>query len=164
MASKGRKVLKGVAVTATIDTAAAFATGDAMHTNALEFDNILQQNGSGVVRGVTVSDLDKLTTDLDVVIFTSDPTSSTITANAAFDADDTDLLACAGHVSIVDTDYTAFNDNAVANKECYVPVDKNTIDDSGSDARDLWVVLVSRDTDNFSTATALTVTLYVEQD
>lgn len=163
MASRSRKVIKKVQVTATIDTSA-FTTGDAMHTDAIEIPGALQHNGSGRVVGALVSDLDNVSPDMDIVLFSSEPTASTITANAAFDCGDSDLLNIQGVIELVASDFKSFADNSVAHKAVDIPVDKGTIDASGAGSRSIWAVLVARDSSNFSTATALTINISVEQD
>ena len=163
MASQSRGVIQGVSVTPTISVSA-FTSGDAMHTDAIEVKNIVQQNGSGIIVGVGVADLDKVSGDFDLLFFTADPSTSTVTANAALDLADAELLNLAGHVSVVAADYTAFNDNGFATKSMLVPFDKGTIDTSSATARSLWMILVARDNSDFTTTTALTITVYMEQD
>lgn len=159
MSVESKAIIHRAQVTPTISITPAFTAGDAMHTGAVQIPNALQYEGSGQIVGVTISDLDKKTTDLTVVFFNGNPSNSTITANAALDIDDGDLLNCLGHIKIVAADYASFNDNCIATKECLIPID------CGKDNRsDLYMVLMSDDTDDFDTATALTVSIFVEQD
>jgi hypothetical protein len=130
-----------------------------MHTGAIQLENAVQYEGSGQIVGITISDLDAIKPDLTAVFFRGNPSDSTITANAALDVDDGDLLEVLGSVSIVAADFIDFSDNAVATKECLIPVDVGKDNRSG-----LWMVLMSDDTSNFSTATALSISVFVEQD
>ena len=167
MAYQARKKVRSVQLTPTIYTAGAMASGDAMHTSALEIADILQHNASGHIKSVVISDLDKKNTDLDVVFFKANPSTSTITAGDAIDIADSELLDVIGYVSVVAANYADFADNSVAGKECEIPFAKEgtgVINTSSSTARSLWCVLVSRDTDTFSTATALTLTVNIETD
>jgi hypothetical protein len=160
MAAQSKGVIKRISVTPTIDTAGAFADGDAMHDDAIELPNALQHNASGKIRGVCLTDLDKKTTDLSIHFFTADISStSTVNKNASLDIADADLPKHLGHIRIASADYESFNDNCEATVEATIPVDIET-----EGTRSLYMVLKSKDTDNFSTATALTVQVFVEQD
>lgn len=158
MSRQSHGIIAAKQVTPTIDTSA-FASGDAMHTGIIEVANCLQYEGSGVIESVLVTDLDSLSTDFDILVFGEDISSTTtITANAALDVADADLVKLLGIVQVRGSDYSAFADNSAAQVECKVPIDAQ------KENRNLYLVLVSRDTDNFSTATALSIRLYVRQD
>jgi hypothetical protein len=102
-----------VSITPTI-TAGAYTAGDALG-GRLEFVGVVRTaGGGGTIEKVVIIDNAVQSAPIDLVLFnqTFTPTAD----NAAFDPSDADLQNCIGYVSVANTDYAEFNDNAVASK------------------------------------------------
>lgn len=106
-----------ISVAPTVDTNA-YASGDLVGpmqtlTGAGAGGNLGAQNGmyTGIIHSIVITDLDNQAADFDLVVFSSLPSGTTFTDNAAFDIADADLpkVACVLQV----TTNVAFNDNAV---------------------------------------------------
>jgi len=138
-----------------VDTSA-YASGDLIDDKITITDADNTKSVSGVIHSVVVTDLAKQSADLDLVIFDSDPSSTTFTDNGAFDVDDTDLPKIVGVAQI--TTHVTFNDNSVSiahgtNIPFRVP--------SGVS---LYGALVSRGTPTYVSATDLQVRIGILED
>lgn len=102
--------------TAITVEAAAYATGELLG-GKLTFSNALPGNYRAVLRSVQLVDQANQKVDIDLVLFSSDPSGTTFTENSALDIADADLLKVVGRVSIDAADYVSFADNALATKE-----------------------------------------------
>lgn len=160
-----KKNVRSAQFTPTISTSA-FTAGDAMHTGAIEIEDILQFNGSGHIKTVVVSDEDAQEPDFDILFFKALPTG-TITANSALAIDDASLADFIGYGSLRSANYVSLSDNSVGGKEMEIAFSKNLLSPlgaSGASTRSLWCVLVCQDTSNFTAADALVVTVTIETD
>lgn len=70
--------------------------------------------GSGMNIGVVVTDLAKQDAALGIIFFSSDPSATTFTDNAALDIADADLPKVIGTVRVLASDYQDLSDNSVA--------------------------------------------------
>lgn len=95
----------------TVDTAI-YASGDLIG-GKLTFNAALSdQVNTGELRAVHVFDKSKQSANLLLVLFSSDPTGTTFTDQAAFDPADADLDKIVAIISI--TSHAAFSDNGVS--------------------------------------------------
>ena len=151
------------AATPAIDTAA-YATGDYMGAAVLTFSGAL--NGStnaGYINSVQVTDKAAQAVDMDLVIFTDDPSSTTLTDNAAFDPADADLTKIAGVINLGSASRFAFSDNGTKFLGSLVlPVVGGRI--SGAPSTNLYGALVARGAYDGASSSDLTVTICVSQD
>lgn len=134
--------------------AAAYATGDVVgelitYTNACS-----SRSQFGEIRGVTVFDKAAQGVDLDLVLFSSNPTGSSFTDNAAFDPVDADLAKITAVIPI--TTHKAFSDNGVSQaKSISYPFScaVGSFPNSGT----LYGVLVSRGAPTYAATSDVTV-------
>jgi hypothetical protein len=113
--------------------------------------------GTGIIHSVIIQDLSKQSGALDIVFFDSNPTATTFTDNAALDIADADLPKVIGVVSVLASDYAAFNDNSVATvKGISLPV-------KSLSSNNLWIAVVSRDTKTY-VADELSIAISILQD
>lgn len=151
-----------VSETPTVDTAA-YATGDLIGTK-LEFENALREvKGSGFITGIVIADKGAQTADLDLVIFSSDPSSTTFTDNAAFDIADADLSKIVRVVHFTSTNRFSFADNMVHELNNQL-LAVRALDANGSTNSTLYGALISRGTPDFVTAGDVTITIGISQD
>lgn len=100
-----------VTATATTLSAAAYADGDCLGSK-LTFTNAARKaGGSGVVNSVAIYDLTMEAEDIELILFDTDPSSTTFTDNSALDIHDTDMAMIMGFVD-VDT-YSGFADTQI---------------------------------------------------
>lgn len=136
-----------------------YATGEVIG-GKLTFSNAMADTtGTGFLVSVRIIDQSAQASDLDLVIFSSNPTSTTFTDQAALDIADADLSKVIGVVNFGSSSRFAFADNGikfVANQTIpIVSLTNNTT---------LYGVLVSRGTPTFAGATDLSVTLGLSPD
>lgn len=132
--------------------AGAYAAGDAIGT-PFELGPLLPGNNAlGKLLSVVLTDLDKQSAAMDLLLFKSQP-ATVPTDNSALDLADSDLPLVVGVVSIAAEDYCAAADNGVAVvKDLQLPF--------RCTERSLWGQLVSRGTPTYTTAAPLRVTIY----
>lgn len=149
-----------VSATPTVDTGA-YASGDLIG-GKLTFSNALRATvGTGYLISAEIQDKSAVASDLDLVIFASDPSSTTFTDQAAFDPADADLSKVVTIISFGSTSRYAFNDNGVKYVGSIVlPLGKNAAPVSTT----LYGALVSRGTPTFAASGDVTVTLGIAQD
>lgn len=149
-----------VSVTPTVDTSA-YASGDVIG-GKLTFSNALPwRTGTGFLVSVTISDKAAQASDLDLVLFESDPDSSTFTDQAAFDPADADLSKVLTVVNFGSSSRFAFNDNGVKHvASLAVPIKGR----SSAGVVTLYGVLVSRGTPTFASSSDVTVKLGIAGD
>lgn len=148
---------KFVSATPTVDTNA-YATGELIG-GKLTFAGAVRGNvGTGYVIGVTIKDLSAQASDLDLVLFSSDPTATTFTDQAAFDIADADVSKVLGVINFGSSARFAFADNGVKH------VGSIVIPIRAASSSTIYGALVSRGTPTFAAATDVTVTLAVAQD
>ena len=147
--------------TPTVDTSA-YATGDCIDgklefTVATRGDPLQALGGSGIIESVVVTDRAKQDVALDLVLFDSDPASTTFTDNAALDIDDADLPNIVAVVNLLAADYDDFADNSVVQQtELAIPF----VLDAGTT---LFGVLVARGAPTYVASTDLHVKIGILQ-
>lgn len=149
--------IKCVSVTPTVDTSA-YATGDLIG-GKLTFTGLggYDQN---LVLSATVYDAAAQAVDLDLVIFSSDPSLTTFTDQAAFDIADADLAKVAQVFNFGAISRFAFADNSVHQLLNQTAPLKVTA--SGANSRTFYASLISRGTPTFAASTDVTVKICVE--
>lgn len=135
----------------TVDLAA-YASGDLVG-GKLTFSGALSANTkTGFVTSVMVRDQADQNTQLNLVLFSSDPSSTTFTNNAALDIADADLAKVTAIIDIPTTARFSFADNGVK----YVPNIAVPVRSDVSDGT-LYGALISRGTPTFAAATDIQV-------
>lgn len=125
-------------------SSAAYATGDVIGDLSPITADVFRMEGttnvpaSGVLQSIIIKDLSKQSLAIDVVIFNANPSATTFTDNSALDIADADIDKVIGVVSVLASDYAAFNDSSVATKTGIgLPV-------STASGTKIWFCLVSR--------------------
>ena len=148
-----------IQATPTIDTSA-YATGELMGGKMTFTGALRSQTGSGFLVSVTVSDKAATTTDMELVLFGADPSSTTFTDQAAFDPADADLSKVIAVIALGSAERFTWNDNAVKYKgSLAIPIGQ-----VGVNSVTIYGALVSRGAPTFATSGDMTVTLGVSQD
>ncbi len=110
------------------DAGNAYAAGDLIGGKlTLNIDRFLNQAAArfgqtsntvrtGIVRNVTVIDQARQAAELDLLLFESDPASTTFTANAALNVASIDMAKIVGKVSVGSTDYVNVASGSIATK------------------------------------------------
>ena len=93
-------------------TTDAYTAGDALGSKLTVSATSTPIGGSAFIESVAIFDKGANSTAIDVIFFSEDPDSTTITDNAALDIADVDLNKINSMVSMTATDYVAFNDNS----------------------------------------------------
>lgn len=148
----------------TCDTAA-YATGDLIGGKLTFNDALLNIGGSGVLHSLAVASLATQTDkNLELVLFSENPASTTFTDQAAFDIADADLPKVIGCIPLDGTDhYFAFADNAVYVRSGLGIVVKANPHISSPDTT-IYGALLARSDPTFASAADVTVTLHILQD
>lgn len=148
-------IVRIVSATPTLDTNA-YGSGDLVGTKmTFDLSAFRAAGGNVVLESVLIRDLAKQSANLDLVLFSSDPTASTLTDNAAFDPHDTDLAAVVAVIPI--TTHNAYNDNGISYaRNLAIPLNLDVTDAS----LNLYGVLVARATPTYA-ASDLRVNLTV---
>lgn len=151
-----------ISASPTADTGA-YATGELIG-GKLTFTNALRNTvGTGYVVGVTIKDLSAQASDLDLVLFKSDPTATTFTDQAAFDIADADVAKVLAVINFGSASRFSFADNGVKHvNSLAVPV--QGLNSSSQVSGTIYGALLSRGTPTFAGATDITVTLEITQD
>ena len=154
--------IRTISVAPTVDTNA-YSTGDLVGpkqtlTGAGACDSSIGPLGlcAGVIGSITITDLEKQSANFDIIIFSSNPTGTTFTDNAAFDIADADLPKVACVIPV--TTQVLFNDNAVA-----VNQSAGCVFDAKATYGTLYAAVVIRSTATYS-ATGLTFRYGILQD
>jgi len=147
-----------VTVAPTCDTSA-YATGELIGGKLTFTGAMREKYGTGVIHSVVIADKAKQNVALDIVLFDSDPSSTTFTDQATLTIADADLLKVVGVISVVATDYKSFADNSVADLKNIGLIVK-----SNSSSTSLYGCLVSRGTPTYASATDLQIKLKILQD
>ena len=95
-------------------TAGAYTSGDALGGLLTFGGATILASGSGIIQKVVITDDDNELQPIDLVLFNQ--TFGATADNAAFAPSDADLQNCIGHISVAATNYSSFDDNAVATK------------------------------------------------
>ena len=135
--------------TPTVDTSA-YASGDLIGDDKITLgDAVISRGYGGLIESVVITDLGKQSASIDVVFFTSDPSGTTFTDNAALDIADTDLVKIVGVAAVAD--WYAFNDNSVGQ------VLNLALPFVLRDDENLYAALVSRGTPTYASTSDLTL-------
>ena len=138
-------------------TATTYADGDVIG-NKIFIENImLLFPGEATLMGITVQDLDNQSSALELILWSSNPTT-TLTDGSAIDILDADLPKHCGSANVAATDYQSYTDNAVGTvRNIGLPLGTDT-------QNDLWMTLVSRGTPTYTTdGLILILTFYLDQ-
>lgn len=149
-------------VTPAVDTSA-YATGEVVGGLLTFTDAVRPTTGAGILIAAGISDKSAQAQDLELVIFESSPSASTLTDQAAFDPADADISKIVAVISFGSGSRFAFSDNGFK----YVgslayPV--RARDASGLVSGTLYGVLVSRGTPTFAAASDVSVRIMVTSD
>lgn len=152
-----------ISVAPTVDTSA-YASGDLVGpkqtlTDAGAGAGLGSSTGgqlTGIIHSVTITDLENQSADFDLVVFSSNPSNTTFTDNAAFDIADADLPKVVCVIQV--TTNVAFNDNAVI-----IANGTNCVFDAKASGGILYVAPVIRSAGTFS-ASGLTFRYSILQD
>ena len=139
-------------------TATTYADGDVIG-NKIFIENImLLFPGEATLMSITAQDLDAQDSALEVIIWSSDPTGTTFTDDAALDIADADLPKHCGSANVAATDYKSYTDNSVGTvRNIGLPIGTDT-------QNDLWMTLVSRGTPTYTAdGLSLILTFYLDQ-
>lgn len=138
----------------TVDTTPAYTTGDAV-TGLITFSNACDpRTNLGEIRGVTIIDQSANGQDLDLVLFSSNPSATTFTRNSALDIADADLLKVTAVIPV--TTHKAFADNGISQA-------KNiAYSFACSSASTLYGVLVARNAGTLQYTAGTDVTVRIE--
>ncbi len=147
---------KVVSVTPTADTSI-YASGDVIG-GLMTFSNAVgYQSTTGIVTSATVSDKNSTASDLELWVFSSNPSASTFTDQAAFTIADADITKVISVISLGSTSRFDAASNGVkylGSISCPVSTTSKT----------LYAVLVSRGTPTFATSSDVTVKLAIASD
>lgn len=141
--------VKFVSATPTVSNGVAYTAGDAIgglmtFTAACGLGTV-----QGEVRGVTIWDLTKQGADIDLIIFSANPSGTTFTDNAALDVADADLSKIAAVVQV--TTDSAYADNGISQA-------KNlSYEFPCTAAGTFYAAMVARGTPTYTGTTELTV-------
>lgn len=141
-------------------TSATYATGRTLGTgNPIALELTRSQTGSGVLQTVCLQDLSAQSGAVDIIFFDSNPSATTFTNNVALDIADADIAKIIGFVSITSSDYSAFADNVVGQKNNIGLVLKSAT----APYNKIYVAFVSRDAKTY-VANEVSATFGVLQD
>ena len=143
------KIIKHLTVTPTI-TAGAYSANDNVG-GLLKFKDP-DIDGQGTIVGIAVGDAAKQDAATDIVFFSSDPSASTFTNNAAQAIADADLPKIV-HVENI-TAYDDFSDNSVATV--------SSISTKVDFTEGIYAALVTRGTPTYVATSDLDITITVE--
>lgn len=110
---------------------------------------------SGVIAGITITDLGKQSANIDVIFFNADPSGTTFTDHAVLTVADADLpkIVCAVNLTV----HTTFNDNSVSsltNINCPVTLA----------ATSLYAAIIVRASATFGSTDAIRANIGILQD
>ncbi len=146
--------------TPAVDTSA-YGDGDLIGLSEIALPLAVRSDGlkpaSGIIQAVIVTDLADQSADLDVYFFDRELTNTSFSDNDAWDVSDVDLLTLIGVASL--TSHRSLSDNSNSQLlniglPFVLPATSHT----------LYVVLVSRGTPTFGTASDLTLRVAILQD
>ena len=146
---------KTISVAPTVDTVA-YASGDLVGPKQTLTGAGFTGVYTGTIQSVTITDLESQNADFDLVIFSSDPSGTTFTDNAAFDIADTDLPKVVCVIQV--TTNVAFADNGVV-----IANGTNCVFDATATGGILYAAAVIRSAATF-TASGLTFRYSILQD
>lgn len=146
-----------ITVTPTVDTGTPYTAGDALAA-AFEVPAAVRSDvWTANLHSLVVSDVEGLTTELTVVVFSEQPTASTFTANASAVIATADVAKILAVVDITPGDNIAGKDHTVVSNI-------GTAIETSSGSTSVWVGVILKSTPNFSNASALTFKFGFLQD
>jgi len=153
------KLLTVVSATPTVDTSANIS-GDVLGTLMTFNDAILAGTGIAKLKRVWITDTSKQSANVDLFLFGSNPTASTITTNTPFACPAADL------VRIVNIVHITTHSVASATGVSYIDLDRSirSATPVAEGGYTLYGVLVSRGTPTYASTSALTVYLEIENE
>ena len=143
--------------------AAAYAAGDLIGGKITIPAALSGTNPTAVIAGVKIDDKDGLAVNLNLVIFSADPTATTFTDNGAFTPADADLSKIATIVPI--TTHYAFANNGISSAENLahaIRAEKVATTHYGTVG--IFGALVATAATTYTTTSALKIWLKVMQD
>lgn len=151
--------------TPTITSGSAYASGDLIG-GKLTFSNaVLSSIRHADIVGAVLRDSSKQSADIDLVIFSADPSATTFTNDAALAVHADDLGKVVAVVKFRSTDYVAFSANSVGIVDNLAKKARTTGTTNPSNVFDnLFGALVSRGTPTYTSTSALTVGITIKQD
>lgn len=151
-----------VVATPTVDTSA-YASGELVGTKLIFSYVTRPQAPTGYIIGACIADKAAQAVDLELVLFSENPTGTTFTDQSAFDPADADLPKILPPISFGSGSRYAFSDNSVHCVDTKaIPI--LTVDPYDENTRIVYGALVSRGTPTFATSGDITITLMVSQD
>lgn len=138
-----------ITVTPTVSASPDYTAGDAVGGLQTITGAAMPDVGSGILHSVTVGNLAAAAPTLDVIIFSANPTGTTVTDNAALDIADADLSKVACVVQV--TSGSALADNSLA-----FASGTNCVFKLAQQATTLYAVAVARSTINLDATSDLT--------
>lgn len=143
-------------VSPVVDTSA-YATGDLIGSKLTYIPAVRPSTKTGVFIGAVISDLAAQTADMDLVLFSDNPTGTTFTDQAALDIADADLPKVIAVIPFRSTGVYTFADNGVhTTNSVMVPV--KSLNST------IYAALVSRGTPTFASSADLKITLAIAED
>jgi len=133
---------------------AAYHTGDLIGTLLTFADAAREPGGTGTICSVELADKANQGVKLELALFTTTLTGTTLTDNSAFDPADADLLTKIGSIIIDTYEYNAYSDNSSATKSQLLLAYKCVFGSA-----DIYGVLVSRGAPTYASASDLQVSL-----
>lgn len=157
-----------ITVTPVVDTSQ-YASGDDIG-GIMTFTGLLcGPTKTGTVESIVITDKNNQAVEYDVVIFSSNPTSSTTTCpisgicdQQAFKPTDADLAYVNPFINIQSTDRSSFSDNGMSSLSSLRSTIKSN--STGSETGNAYVALVSRGTPTYATAGDVSVRIAVGCD
>jgi hypothetical protein len=146
---------KTISVAPTVDTNA-YTSGDLVGPKQTLTSAGVAGVYTGTIQSVVITDLESQNADFDLVIFSSDPSGTTFTDNAAFDIADADLPKVICVIQV--TTNVAFADNGVV-----IANGNNCVFDAIASTGTIYAAAVIRSAATF-TASGLTFRYSILQD
>lgn len=139
-----------------------YSSGDCVG-GLLTFNGMLSgPTKTGKVRSVKITDNAKQNAALTLLLFSGNPSGSTLTDNSAVVIATSDLLKLCPYVAVLATDYQSFSTNSLATVSSLLSGVWSAT--TGSGAGLIYGVLMTTGTPTYSGLSSLIVTLEVESD
>lgn len=145
-----------VSAAPTVDTNI-YATGELVGGKLTFTPAVRPVTATGVIMGVIMMDQSVTASDFDIVLFSSNPSATTFTDQAALDIADADLSKVIAVIPLVTANRYAFADNGVKYAGSIMIPIKGTVNT-------IYGALVSRGTPTFAAATDVSIQLAISQD
>lgn len=154
--------VKYISVTPTVSNGVAYAAGDLIGGKMTFTGAVKSSTGSGQLLSVRITDRNKQAADVELVLFSSNPSSTTFTDNGAFDIATADLSKVVAVIGMGSTARFAYTTPGVIYLgNLLIPVRALS---GASPGNTLYGALVSRGTPTYTSTSAITVTIAVMAD